>query len=250
MSRTRILRTVFVVLAIAAAGFLAAFLCGVGIVSARLRARNPRTTALILYRSATEGPQEPPDFIALQEMPALLVKAALYVEDFHFYEHRGYDLESIRYALELNRRLGYRAYGGSTITQQLARNLFLVPHKTYLRKALELLAAVEMELILPKDRILELYLNCAEWGPGTWGIRNAARRYYGSTVQGLTPEQIVRLVSIMPSPLRYTPTTFESNEILVRRYRAVERFVRRTLDRPPELTSELVRKGQGPRYSP
>lgn len=243
MSRTRVFRTILIILAIAVAGFHAAYLCTVGIVSAVLRTRNPRTTALMLYRSATGGPQMPPDFMPLAQMPAPLVKAVLFVEDHGFYRHHGFDLESIRYAIRLNRRLGYRAYGGSTITQQLARNLFLVPHKTYVRKYLELLAAVEMELFLPKDRILELYLNCAEWGPGTWGIRNAARLHFDRDVAALTPEQVVRLVTVMPSPLRYTPQSFETNEILFRRYRSVERYVRRIIGSPPELTSGLRRTG-------
>jgi monofunctional biosynthetic peptidoglycan transglycosylase len=243
MSRTRILRTILIVLAVSVVAFHVAYLCTVGIVSAVLRTRNPRTTALMLYRSATQGPQEPPGFMPLADMPAPLVKAVLFVEDHRFYRHHGFDLESIRYAISLNRRLGYRAYGGSTITQQLARNLFLVPHKTYLRKYLELLAAVEMELILPKDRILELYLNCAEWGPGTWGIRNAARLHFDREVAALTPEQVVRLVTIMPSPLRYTPQTFETNEILLSRYRSVERYVRRIIGSPPGLSSGLRRTG-------
>jgi monofunctional glycosyltransferase len=195
----------------------------------------------MLYRARAGGPQDPPDFVPLARMPATLVRAVIYIEDLRFYRHHGFDPASIRYAIELNRRLGYRAYGGSTITQQLARTLFLIPSKTYFRKYLELLAAVEMELILSKSRILELYLNQAEWGPGIWGVQDAARTYFGKDVASLAPEQIVRLVTVLPSPLRYTPDTFDSNAILTRRYQAVERYVRRIMPSPPGLTSRIER---------
>ena len=219
----------------------AAFLLTVGILSAVYRRHNPRGTALMLYRSLTSGPQTPPDFLPLTEMPAPLVRAIVYIEDFGFYRHHGFDVESIRHAIRLNRRLGYRAYGGSTITQQLARTLFLLPHKTYLRKYFELLAAVEIELIVPKNRILELYLNCIEWGNGTWGVRNAALEQFGAAVAGLSPDEVARLVAIMPSPRRYDAESFESNPILTRRYEAVRRYLQRTAASPPELRSELTR---------
>jgi monofunctional glycosyltransferase len=241
MSRPRVVRTALIVLAITVVAVHAIYLTTIGILSASFRVHNPRTTALMLYRGQAGGRPSSPDFVPLARMPAPLVRAVIYIEDLRFYRHHGFDPRSIRFALELNRRLGYRAYGGSTITQQLARTLFLVPSKTYARKYFELLAAVEMELILPKNRILELYLNFAEWGPGIWGAQSAARTYFGRDVAALSPEQIVRLVTIMPSPLRYTPDTFDSNEILVRRYQSVERYVRRTMTTPPGLTSELKR---------
>ena len=102
----------------------------------------------------------------------------VYLEDHQFYTHHGIDLEAVRTAYERNKRAGTLAFGGSTITQQLTRTLFLTPHKNYLRKYLEALLSLELDLLLPKDRIMELYLNHIEWGSGIFGVGTAAKKLF------------------------------------------------------------------------
>ena len=205
------------------------------------RTRAPHRTAFMICRSITDGPQSPPQFVPLAEMPALLVRGALYLEDYHFFEHHGVRLESIRYAIRLNRRLGYRAYGGSTITQQLARTLYLLPHRSYARKYLELIAAVQMELLMGKERILELYLNLVEWGPGVWGAQSGALWHFGRTLGELSPGEICSLLTILPSPRTATPENIGDSEVLTLRHQAVSRYLQGLLEGPPLLRSELRR---------
>ena len=124
--------------------------------------------------------------VPLESLPRSVPRMFVKVEDYVFYEHYGIDWKAIRDAWAINRRLGYVYYGGSTITQQLARTLFLVPDRTYLRKYLEALASLEIELLLPKQRILELYVNTIEFGKGVFGIEAAARHYYGRSARDLS----------------------------------------------------------------
>ena len=109
------------------------------------------------------------------------------LEDYRFYSHHGVDLGAIRDAWMINSSIGRTAVGGSTIPMQLARNLFLTPRKTYLRKYVEALIALEMSLVLPKDRILELYLNVIEWGKGIFGIGAASAYYFKTGRRGAGP---------------------------------------------------------------
>ena len=121
---------------------------------------NPPVTALMIYRGVTvHQKSKPVRFVPLRQIPRVARSMVIRLEDYHFYSHRGVDLGAIRDAWMINSSIGRTAVGGSTIPMQLARNLFLTPRKTYLRKYIEALIAVEMGLILPKDRILELYLN-------------------------------------------------------------------------------------------
>jgi hypothetical protein len=140
------------------------------------------------------------------------------LEDGHFWTHPGIRLGAIRDAYLINRNIGYALYGGSTITQQLARNLFLTPRKTYFRKYLEAITAICMDLVLPKTRILELYLNVIEWGRGTFGITAAAARYCGVRPSALTLDQQRRLIAVLPNPLRYDIATLLGSRQLAVRY--------------------------------
>jgi monofunctional biosynthetic peptidoglycan transglycosylase len=147
------------------------------------------------------------------------------VEDGSFFTHHGVLLSAFKNAWQLNKRFGKPVYGGSTITMQTARTLFLNPEKSYLRKYLEILIALEMELILGKDRIFELYLNYAEWGKGIFGIEAASRHHYKKSVLGLSTDQAIRLVTLLSSPIKYTPYTLHKNGILQSRYAyLVERY--------------------------
>jgi len=127
-------------------------------------------------------------------------------------------MEAFRRAQQLNEKIGKPMYGGSTITMQVARTLFLVPTKSYLRKYLEVIAALELEAILSKDRILELYFSYAEWGKGIFGIERASRVYYGKGIASITADQAARLIALLSSPIKYTPSTLYRSTILRQRY--------------------------------
>ena len=156
------------------------------------------------------GPHRPidvspasPDFIALRDVPPLFVRTLLLAEDTGFYGHRGIDLRELPTALLTNWSRGGAARGASTITQQLAKNLFLSRDKQLGRKLQELAITFLLESALGKDRILEIYLNIIEWGPDLRGLRPAARRYFGREPQALTPAEMAFLVSIIPGPIKY-----------------------------------------------
>jgi hypothetical protein len=156
------------------------------------------------------GPHRPidvspasPDFIALRDVPPLFVRTLLLAEDTGFYGHRGIDLRELPTALLTNWSRGGAARGASTITQQLAKNLFLSRDKQLGRKLQELAITFLLESALGKDRILEIYLNIIEWGPGLHGLRPAARTYFGREPKGLTPAQMAFLVAIIPGPIKY-----------------------------------------------
>ena len=144
-----------------------------------------------------------PDFIALRDVPPLFVRTLLLAEDSSFYGHRGIDLRELPTALLTNWSRGGAARGASTITQQLAKNLFLSRDKQLGRKLQELAITFLLESALGKDRILEIYLNIIEWGPDLHGLRPAARRYFGREPRALTPAEMAFLVSIIPGPIKY-----------------------------------------------
>jgi hypothetical protein len=156
------------------------------------------------------GPHRPidvslssPDFIALRDVPPLFVRTLLLSEDAGFYGHRGIDLRELPSALLTNWSRGGAARGASTITQQLAKNLFLSRDKEVGRKLQELAITFLLESALGKDRILEIYLNIIEWGPDLRGLRPAARHYFGREPQALTPAQMAFLVAMIPGPIKY-----------------------------------------------
>jgi monofunctional glycosyltransferase len=132
-----------------------------------------------------------------------LLKALIAAEDARFRHHGGFDFEGILDAAEKNVKAGRIKAGGSTITQQLAKNLFLSPKRSFIRKAEEALITLTIELMWPKRRILEVYANVIEWGDGVFGAEAAARRYFGTSAANLTREQAAWLASIVPSPRRY-----------------------------------------------
>jgi hypothetical protein len=144
-----------------------------------------------------------PDFIALHEIPPLFVRTLLISEDAGFYGHEGIDLRELPSALLTNLSRGGAARGASTITQQLAKNLFLSRDKEVGRKLQELAITFLLESALGKDRILEIYLNIIEWGPELRGLRPAARHYFDCEPQALTPAQMAFLVAIIPGPIKY-----------------------------------------------
>lgn len=144
------------------------------------------------------GPENPA-FVPLGELPNHLVRAVLESEDAGFYGHKGFDLSGIQEALSK----GGRVRGASTLTQQLAKNLFLSRDRTLSRKAREALAAIALEVALGKRRILEVYLNLAEWGDGVNGIGEAAQHWFGKNARALSPKEAAMLATVIPNPVRY-----------------------------------------------
>lgn len=132
-----------------------------------------------------------------------LVQAAIAAEDARFCEHNGFDFEAIEKAMAANKRRPNRIRGGSTISQQTAKNVFLWPQRSWVRKGLEAYYTVLIETLWGKRRIMEVYLNVAEMGAGTYGAEAAARRYFGVGADKLTRAQAARLVAILPNPLKY-----------------------------------------------
>ena len=173
-----------------------------------LRWNPPRETAFMAQRAAELREKNPKAAIRFQWVPyekisRHLKRAVVAAEDARFVEHAGFDWEAIAKAREKNEKRGRVVYGGSPITQQLAKNLFLSPDRSYLRKGQEAAIAVMMEALLPKRRILELYLNVVEWGNGVFGAEAAARRYFGVSAAQLSDEQAARLAAMVPSPRRF-----------------------------------------------
>jgi monofunctional biosynthetic peptidoglycan transglycosylase len=171
---------------------------------------DPPTTAMILRRAvqrsaADQSPAYPRrDAIARDQMSPYLRRAVLAAEDDRFYLHWGFDLVQINKALEA-RANGGRLRGASTITQQVAKNLFLWEGRSYVRKGLEAYLTIVLEVCLSKERILDLYLNLAEWGDGVFGAEEASRHHFGVSASDLGPDQAARLAAILPSPRRWKP---------------------------------------------
>ena len=152
-----------------------------------------------------------------------LKRAVIAAEDANFTEHDGVDWDAIERAHERNQKRGKVTHGGSTITMQLAKNLFLSGERSYLRKAQELAIAYMLEAVLGKDRILELYLNVAEWGVGVFGCEAAARRHFGVSASQLTPAQSARLAAMLPRPRFYDRNP--GSAFLARRAAVIQRWM-------------------------
>ena len=143
------------------------------------------------------------EFVPYARIAMSLKRAMIAAEDAKFVDHEGFDWDGIALALEKNQKRGRIVAGGSTITQQLAKNLFLSSQKSYWRKGEEAAITVMLEAMLPKQRIFELYLNVIEWGDGVFGAEAAARRYFGVSAAQLSPEQSARLAAMAPNPRFY-----------------------------------------------
>ena len=145
------------------------------------------------------------EWMPLADVPVPLVRFLWASEDQRFFEHDGIDFEEIDAALEEARRTGKRPRGGSTITQQCARSLFLWQGRSWLRKGLEAYYTVLMEALLSKRRILELYVNVIEFGPGIYGVKAAAETCFGVPPRRLTTGQMALLAAVLPNPKEWNP---------------------------------------------
>jgi monofunctional glycosyltransferase len=173
---------------------------------------NPETTAFIELRRAAARQHKKTfqlrwTWRRLSEISPYLRHAVINAEDARFWQHEGVDWEAVRDAAEHNWEERRLARGASTITQQLAKNLYLSPSRNPLRKLRELLIAHRLEEHLTKKRLLEIYLNIAEWGDGVFGAEAAARRWFGRPADQLSPAQAARLAVALPSPKRFSPDT-------------------------------------------
>jgi len=172
------------------------------------RDNNPSNTRFMRLAQAELQTRNPKSrlvhtWIPYEQISIHLKRAVIAAEDGRFLEHDGFDLDGIQLALEKNLARGQTRAGGSTITQQLAKNLFLSPTRSYLRKGQEAVIAMMIEALWSKRRILEVYLNVAQWGEAIFGAEAAARHYYRSSAARLGPEESARLAVMLPNPRRY-----------------------------------------------
>ena len=172
------------------------------------RHQPPRETAFMAQRMDEARAKNPRAELRYQWVPYArisreLKRAMIATEDAKFVDHEGFDWDGIALALEKNQKKGRVVAGGSTITQQLAKNLFLSPSRSYFRKAEEAVITVMLEAMLPKQRIFELYLNVIEWGNGVFGAEAAAQRHFGISAAALSAEQAARLAAMAPNPRFY-----------------------------------------------
>ncbi len=204
------LRSLILLLILILSGGLILYLFLVPDVS-RLKKENPKKTSFMEYREK-EWNKEGKNYriqqkwVTLSQISPFLIKAVLISEDDKFWSHEGFDYEAIQKAIEKDIKTKKFKLGGSTISQQLAKNLYLSPSKNPFRKFREALITWRMEKVLTKKRILELYLNVVEWGDkGIFGIETASQYYYGKSASALTPEESVRLSTVLPNPRKYSP---------------------------------------------
>lgn len=143
------------------------------------------------------------DWVPLERISPDMISAVVESEDAHYYEHGGFSCEDMIDAFYLNRRVGHIVAGGSTISQQTAKNVFCTPSRTYLRKLVEAYYTMLIELLWGKDRILEVYLNVIELGDGVFGVEAAAQEYFSTSALQLSPGQSASLTGIIPCPRCY-----------------------------------------------
>jgi monofunctional biosynthetic peptidoglycan transglycosylase len=172
------------------------------------RDHNPADTAFMDERLAVLRQDNPKAVLKHQWVPynrisANLKRALIASEDAKFLEHEGFDWEGIQAAWEKNTKKGRIAAGGSTISQQLAKNLFLSGRRSYLRKIEEAAITVMLEAVMDKHRIFEIYLNVIEWGDGIFGAEAASRHYYGVSAAALGPGQAAKMAAMVPNPRFY-----------------------------------------------
>ena len=214
-----------------AIGFIGLVVLGVGLFWVTLpdvdylARENPETTAFIELRREEAASAGKPfelqwEWRPLRRISRYLRHAVIHAEDARFFEHEGVDWEAIEKAAETNWDKRSLGIGGSTITQQLAKNLYLSPSRNPLRKLREYFIARRLEETLSKERILELYLNVAEWGDGVFGAEAAARHWFRTSAANLSPMQAARLAAALPNPRTRSPRV---------RNRALHRKIRRLL---------------------
>lgn len=175
-----------------------------------IRFVQPPTTAMMLTRTwqrwrAEESPVYPRrEIVSRENVAPILRRAVLAAEDDRFYLHNGFDFTEIDKAIARSKS-GGPVRGASTISQQVVKNIFLWEGRSWVRKGMEAYITLWLEVIVPKERILDLYVNLAEWGDGIFGIEAAAQHHFGKSAANLNADQSARLASVLPSPRRWSP---------------------------------------------
>jgi monofunctional biosynthetic peptidoglycan transglycosylase len=187
-----------------------------------LAGKNPDVTSVMRQREreaveAGRKPRRTQSWVPLSRVSRHLIHAVVAAEDPNFFGHEGVDWDAVRESLEKDVRERRFARGGSTITQQLAKNLFFTTYKNPIRKLREFVVARWLEQDLTKARILELYLNVIEWGDGVYGAQAASQRYYGKPVADLDETEAAGLAAMVPSPRRINPRTNEKRHAAAQR---------------------------------
>jgi len=180
---------------------------------------NPPISSFMVQRKLLDHfAIRPVRFIPIKQIPVRVQRMFIRLENSTFYTDPGIDIAAIEHAYRVNKAAGEIVLGGSTITQQLVRTLFLSGNKNYFRKWVEALMSVSLNAVMAKQRQLELYLNSIEWGKGVFGIGAASLYYYGKPLSRLSLDQTIRLAVIITSPLRYGVSTFARNPGMAERY--------------------------------
>jgi monofunctional biosynthetic peptidoglycan transglycosylase len=229
-SRILFLRITGIVLVLAVAGGLIFWLTLPDVTW--LIKKNPTETAMMGLRSAQikqKGQRARRSWkrVPLSRISPYLIQAVLIAEDDKFFAHEGFDWESMRKALDANINKKRVLRGGSTITQQLAKNLFLSSEQSLWRKLREAAIAWKLESELSKKRILELYLNVIDWGTGVYGAEAAARSYFGCPASALSLAQAIRLASILPNPHRFSALRTDNSRMNRKRRIIASRMLQR-----------------------
>ena len=188
---------------------------------------NPASTAFMDARLAVMREKNPHAklqqvWVPYEKISSHLKRAILVAEDDRFVDHEGFDWDGIQKAMEKNQKKGKVIAGGSTISQQLAKNMFLSGERSMLRKGEEALITVMMEQMLDKERILEIYLNVIEWGDGVFGAEAAARHYFGVSAAQLSQQQAAKMAAMVPRPRFYdrnrnAPWLLKKTQIILER---------------------------------
>ncbi|HEX6324092.1 MAG TPA: monofunctional biosynthetic peptidoglycan transglycosylase [Vicinamibacterales bacterium] len=242
----RIARTIAIVLA---AGFTVLAFEWVTLPDVRrLRTENPENTAFMRLRDRQarargDEPRRVQRWVPYTRISQTLKRAVLVAEDDAFWQHEGVDMAALQRAVEVNLEKREFALGASTITQQLAKNLYLSPSKNPIRKLRELWIARRLEIELPKARILELYLNSIEWGDGIYGAEAAAREYFGKSASALGPDEAALLAGSIINPRVYSPARPNA------RLRARQRIIRGRMgyyEPPPALPAVAAAPSDDP----
>lgn len=196
------------------------------------RSFNPESTSFMRQQEAILQAKDPKfvlkhKWVNYSKISKNLKRAVIASEDDGFSEHDGVDWEAMQKAFDKNKKKGKVVSGGSTITQQLAKNLFLSGERSYYRKGQELIIAFMLEMCMDKERIFEIYLNSVEWGIGIFGAEAAAQHYYGISAAVLSPSQAARLAVMLPKPRYYDKNTNSGylqkrSEIILRRMNSSE----------------------------
>jgi monofunctional biosynthetic peptidoglycan transglycosylase len=196
-----------------------------------LKTRDPETTALIEQRKAEAKKKGRKlklrqKWVGFDDIPQLLKDTVRVSEDFDFYHHSGIDYYELKEAIKRNLKKGKKVRGGSTITQQLAKNLFLSTEKSYYRKLKEFFIAKKLEENLSKDRIFHIYLNIIELGRGIFGVEAASEYYFGKPVGELELVEIIRLAAVLPKPLKVNPLSNTSRYLKWRANLLLDRLIK------------------------